>query len=185
MDINRAARIFWKTAIEEFKNGDAVLLVPDEVRRELEVQFYTLSDKEKRKIRELLSMCEEIVPSRVSVEIEHVLRIMSNYVRAHYKKEIGRNRMEYGGVSDMRILYTAYVSDAILVTANTRDFLLYPLLFAQHEERLYDVSERAFISIPEDGYKTIHADPQLKRLLQDFFELDQEAEDMEDTEEGF
>lgn len=30
--------------------------------------------------------------------------------------------MEYGGVSDARILYTAYIEDAILVTANIKDF---------------------------------------------------------------
>jgi len=30
--------------------------------------------------------------------------------------------MEYGGVSDARIMFTAYAEDAILVTANVKDF---------------------------------------------------------------
>lgn len=175
-ELNRSARLFWKVALQEFKNGKAVLLVPDEVRRELEVQLYTLSKKEKRKIEDLLSLCEEVVPTRVSIEIEHILRIITSYVRAYYKDEVGRDKMEIGKVSDMRILYTAYVTDGILVTANERDFLLYPLLFEQHEERLYEVKGRAYVSIPEDGYETIHEDPIFKGMLQDFFVLDQESE---------
>lgn len=176
-DLNRAAKLFWRVALHDFKNGKATLLVPDEVRRELLVQSYSLSAKETRKIMDLLLLCEVITPARFTIDIEHTLRSMGAYVRADFKKEIGRNKMEYGGVSDMRILYTAYVEDAILVTANIKDFLLYPLLFDQDEERLYDIKEQAYVSIPEDGYETIHEDPMFKAMMQDFFTLDQKLDE--------
>lgn len=175
-DLNKAARQFWRMALEEFENGEAVLLVPDEVRRELRVQLFTLGEKEKRKIKSMLQHCQVVTPVRVSIEIEHILRSISAYVRANFKEEIGRDKMEYGGVSDARILYTAYVEDAILVTANVKDFLLYPLLFEQNEERLYAIKEKDYVSIQEEGYKIIHEDPTFKEMLQVFFELDQESE---------
>lgn len=35
---------------------------------------------------------------------------------------MGRDKMEYGGMSDAQILYTAYIEDAILITANVKNF---------------------------------------------------------------
>lgn len=173
-DLRRVAKLFWKNALLEFKNGQAVLLVPREVIRELEVQSFNLSDKENRKIAGLLELCQEVSPSRLSPEIEHKIRQVTSYVRSNFKENIGRDKMEYGGVSDARILYTAYIEDAILVTANVKDFLLYPLLFPQHEERLYDIKKNNYVTIPEQGYTKIHSDVYFKKLLQDFFELDRE-----------
>jgi hypothetical protein len=71
-ELNKSARLFWRVALSEFKNGEATLLVPDEVQRELEVQLYTLGEKEKRKIEDFLSLCEVVVPTRLSIEIEQI-----------------------------------------------------------------------------------------------------------------
>lgn len=175
-ELNRAAYTFWKKAKDEFQNGEAVLLVPKEVRRELEVQDFHLKAKEKRKTAKYLELCKVVSPVHLSQDIEHQIRKITSYVRNNLKEYIGRDKMDYGGVSDARILYTSYVEDAILVTANVKDFLLYPLLFPQHEECLYDLKENTYVTIPKEGYEKIHSDPYFKELLQDFFELDQESE---------
>lgn len=174
-NLRRAAKHFWKHALLEFENGKAVLLVPKEVIRELEIQSFSLSDKENRKIVDLLELCQEVSPNRLSPEIEHKIRQITSYVRSNFKMDIGNDKMEYGGVSDARILYTAYTEDAILITANVKDFLLYPLLFPQNEERLYDIKNNIYVMIPKNGYTKIHSDEYFKKLLQDFFELDQES----------
>lgn len=176
-DLRRKTRYFWEKAREEFQNGEAVLLVPEEVRRELEVQSYTLTDKRNSKTNGLLELCQEVSPIHLSQEVEHKIRQLTAYVRAKFKEDMGRDKMEYGGVSDSRILYTAYVEDGILVTANVKDFLLYPLLFPLDEKRLYDINENDYIMIPPDGYTKIHSDPHFQELLQEFFELDQGLEE--------
>ncbi|MDW0114371.1 DUF4411 family protein [Sporosarcina saromensis] len=173
-DLRWAAKAFWKHVLHEIGDGDAVLLVPKEVIRELEVQSFTLSDKENSKISLLLEYCQDNLPDRVTIEIEHQIRMMSAYVRSNFKQEISIDKMEYGGVSDARILYAAYDEDSILVTANVKDFLLYPLLFPQNEQRLYDMKENVFVTIPKDGYDKIHADLVFKGLLNDFFQIDQQ-----------
>ncbi len=174
-DLRRAARYFWGNAREEFENGEATLIVPEEVRRELEVQSYTLTDKRNRKTNAFLELCQEVSPIHLSQEIEHKIRQLTAYVRAKFKEDIGRDKMEYGGVSDSRILYTAYVEDGILVTGNVKDFLLYPLLFPLDEKRLYDIKENEYILIPPEGYEKIHSDSYFQKLLHEFFELDQES----------
>ena len=66
-DLIIATKHFWRKAKSEFENGEAVLLVPKEVVRELEVQSYKLSDKENRKIAGLLELCREVSPNKVDI----------------------------------------------------------------------------------------------------------------------
>ncbi|WP_339252933.1 DUF4411 domain-containing protein [Sporosarcina sp. FSL W8-0480] len=172
--LRNSAKSFWKGTLREIQSGEAVLLVPEEVVRELKVQSFTLAEKEKRKIADLLGFCQEVSPNRLSIEIEHKIRELSAYVRSNFKSDIGQDKMEYGGISDSRILYTAYDEDSILVTANVKDFLLYPLLFPHNEERLFDMKENKFVRIPEQGYYKIHSDIGFKSMLQSFFEFDNE-----------
>lgn len=168
------ARYFWKKVKEEIEVENAVLAVPDEVRRELEIQSYTLTEHVRSKTNSLLGLCQEISSVNMSIEIEHKIRQLTAFVRARYKKEIGRDKMEYGGVSDARILYTAYVEESILVTANIKDFLLFPLLCSPYEERLYDITKNEFVTIQPDSYSKVHSDPDFRELLQEFYALDQE-----------
>ena len=168
--LDRAARIFWRTIKEKAEKGEGVILVPVEVVRELKVQSHTLKASENVKIQNLLNHCLEVSPP-VSTEIEHHIREMSAYLRANYKIDIGFPKMEYGGVSDARILYSAYYEDSILVTANIRDFLLYPFLFAHNEDRLFDLKHNKFIKISEEAYKKVWKDPlfqEMYRQLADF-----------------
>ncbi|ALS79614.1 hypothetical protein AUO94_13700 [Planococcus kocurii] len=175
-DLKKAAKIFWRTIKEEVENGRAVILVPAEVVRELKVQSHTLTDNENSKTQKLLAHCHEISPS-VSIELEHQIRVMSAYLRSKYKSDIGHPKMAYGGVSDARILYSAYYEDSILVTANIRDFLLYPFLFARHENRLYDLISNEFIQIPELVYAEVWQDDTFKKMFSHLGELEAALED--------
>lgn len=174
--LERAARVFWRTIKENVEKGEAVILVPSEVVRELKVQSHVLKASENVKIQNLLNHCLEVSPP-VSIEIEHHIREMSAYLRANYKRDIGFPKMEYGGVSDARILYGAYYEDSILVTANIRDFLLYPFLFAQHEKRLYDLILSKYIQIPELVYAKVWQDETFKEMFQHLVKLEIELED--------
>ncbi|RYG72926.1 DUF4411 family protein [Lentibacillus lipolyticus] len=163
---------FWKKIKDEITNNEAILVIPKEVINELEVQSFTLKDSQVKKINKLISLCIEVAPERLTQEMEHLIRNMQAYIRANFKRELGRKQVEYGGVSDARILYTAYCQDSILVTANVRDFLLYPLLYPQGEDILYDLKENDFVRIPCEGYEKIHEDAQFKSLLGKFYTLD-------------
>ncbi|RNF38880.1 DUF4411 family protein [Planococcus salinus] len=178
-ELKKAARIFWQTIQEKVEKGEAVILVPAEVVRELQVQSHTLKVSENSKIQSLLTHCLEIAPP-VSIEIEHHIRKMSAYLRSKYKNDIGFPQMEYGGVSDARILFSAYYEDSILVTANIKDFLLYPFLFAADEERLYNLKENKFIQIPEAVYEKVWRDGTFEKLFQELNDLELALEDYED-----
>lgn len=177
-DLRKAAVLFWETAKEEIENGEAVILVPAEVVRELEVQSYTLPDRENNKIQRLLANCQEVSPS-VSIELEHHVRKMSAYLRANYRHALGNLPIAYGGVSDSRILYSAYYEDSLLVTANIKDFMLYPFLFTQSEDRLYDLKQNQFIRIPEEAYNLVWKDPHFQNMFQELSRLEMELEDAE------
>lgn len=173
-DLRLGAHTFWTKVKEEIENEEAVLFVPKEAIRELEAQSFTLSDKQNRKINGLLELCIEVEPDNLSPDIEQAIKKMSAYIRAKHRNDLNQPKIEYGKVSDARILYTAYKEDSILVTANIKDFLLYPLLFPQDEQWLYNMKTNTFVEIPEAGYDNIHASEKFQELLQEFYELDQE-----------
>lgn len=178
-NLRRAAVHFWKTAKEEVEKGEAVILVPAEVKRELEVQSHILSDRENNKIQRLLANCQEISPS-VSIKLEHHVRIMSAYLRANFRNALGDFSIAYGGVSDSRILYSAYYEDSILVTANVKDFMLYPFLFNQSEDRLYDLKQSQFVYIPEETYNLVWQDSGFQNMFLELSKLEVELEDTDD-----
>ncbi|WP_339210571.1 DUF4411 family protein [Aeribacillus sp. FSL K6-8210] len=130
----KAAKRFWRDVLQEIRNGESVLYIPKEVIRELEVQSYTLNQKENQRIAQLLELIEETVPDLTTPEMEHQIRKMAAYVRSGYKSDINAARdMEYGSISDAQILLPAWQYDGILVTANIKDFTLHSLLFLQNE----------------------------------------------------
>lgn len=122
----------------------------------------------------MISLCTEVKPARLTPELEHLIRKMQAYIRAHYRSELGSDKAEYGNVSDARILYTAYIEDSILVTANVKDFLLYPLLYPSDENVLYNLIENEYVKIPDEGYNKIHADDAFRNLLNEFYTMDKE-----------
>ncbi len=86
------------------------------------------------------------------------------------------HRMERLEASDARILYTAYDEDSILVTANVKDFMLYPLLFPAGEERLYCMKTNQYIKISATSHKTIHDDSGFQTYLKEFYDQEIKAE---------
>lgn len=174
--LDKAARIFWRTVKEKVDTGEAAILVPAEVIRELEVQSHNLSAIENSKINLILKNCIEVSPP-VSVQLEHQVRNMSAYLRKHYQEDLTNLPMSYPGVSDARILYSAYYEDSILVTANIKDFLLYPFLFAHQEKCLYTLLSNNFIQIPETVYAKVWQDKAFKEMFKHLGELESALED--------
>src|SRR5699024_7345961 len=119
------------------------LFLPKEVLRELKVQSFSLPKSENDRIENLVKLCQVTSPI-FSNEIEHNIREITAYIRSEFKSAIGRKNMEYGNISDARILYTAYSEDSILVTANVKDFLIYPLFFPRNEDRLYNIKDNSY-----------------------------------------
>jgi predicted nucleic acid-binding protein len=176
----KPARRFWRKAREEIQNGEAVLLVPGEVVRELNIQSFSFSahgnQKELNNITQLLEYCN-VVPSVSSDEIEHEIRKLSAHIRANYRADIDCGKgVHYPSVSDARILCTAWQEDCVLVTANIKDFMLYPLLDASSESKLYDILSDTYIEITEEAHSKIHKDPQFKTMFERLNELVEELE---------
>lgn len=176
-NIQPSAKHFWTKVIQEITQNEAVLLVPKEVIRELEVQSFTLSDSKNQKISQLLKLCIEVNPKTLNDEIEHCLRKMAACIRKpELRQTFKQLKVEGLKVSDARILYTAYTEDSILVTANVKDFMLYPLLFEESEERLYCLKNNKFITVPAESYEKIHEDETFKSLFKELTNLEFKSE---------
>jgi predicted nucleic acid-binding protein len=81
----KAGKRFWKNVLQEVRNGEASLFIPREVVRELEIQSYTLSEKENQRIADLLEQIEITIPDITTPEIEHHIRKMAAYIRLSTK----------------------------------------------------------------------------------------------------
>lgn len=175
--IKKAAKNFWKYAIEEIQNGEAILVIPKEVARELEVQSFSLPGGEKQytRIADLLEEVEETLPDISTPEIEHQIRKISAYVGEEFreviKTELDIAKVKYGSVSDIRILYTAWQYDCILVTGNVKDFVLYPLLFTPQEDRLFDIISGTYKKYRLTAYEKITTDLVFEGMMQDLQRL--------------
>ncbi|MCU7667738.1 DUF4411 family protein [Bacillus thuringiensis] len=182
-DYKKPVRRFWTKALEEVGNGEAVLLIPEEVFHELEIQSFGFSahnnKKELDNIANVLEQCN-VVPNITSTEIEHQLRKMAAYVRGNYKEDIDAGKgIEYPGVSDSRILCTAWRNDCVVVTANIKDFMLLPLLDAPGEEILYDIVSSKYITVTEEAHQKIHSDETFKTMFRDLVKMVEKIEDSE------
>lgn len=170
-ELEKAARLFWKHMKMAVENDDVSIYVPAEVVRELEVQSFNLSPSQNRRIQKLLTLCETIdLESHHLVEIEHLIRKMASYIKAKYdlKQDFKAN---YPGTSDARILLTAYLLESVLVTANVKDFTIYPLLFEYNQDSLLNLKTNDYIRIPKDIHKAIHSDKDFLSMLNDFYNL--------------
>jgi hypothetical protein len=165
-EYKEAANRFWDKIIEEARKEEAEILVSSEVVQELKVQSYTLDNKERKPITKLLSILEE-ESAPVPQEIEFQLREFSNYARKQFGGLIvpPGKKMDYLRASDARIFIHAYLNDAILATANIKDFLLYTLFFEHEEDKLYDIINREYVKIPPDGRAKVFQDEMFQSLL--------------------
>lgn len=170
---------FFKRVINEVEDGTAVIYVPGEVRRELEVHSFVLRDKENVKIANYLEEFN-LIPDAFTIAAEHFFRKMTAYVRSEFGKELNVGKgFEYPQVSDTRILISAWQYDSVLVTNNIKEFMIYPLLFGYEEskERLYDLTSEKMIQIPKKAFEKVHQDEGFLRLLKEF---EDEIEKMND-----
>lgn len=175
--IKKAAKAFWKYVAEEIQNGEAVLVIPKEVARELEVQSFSLPGGEKQyaRIADLLEEVQETLPDISTPEIEHQIRMISAFIgekfREDIKTELDIAKVQYGGVSDIRILYTAWQYDCILVTGNVKDFVLYPLLFSPEEDRLFDIITGTYKKYELQTYSAITTNVVFESMMQELHSL--------------
>lgn len=159
-----ATNQFWLKVKDELLNQSANLYTPNEVLRELEVQFFGLRATEKEDIRGLLRN-QIVIPDNVfNIELEHHIRKMSAYVRSKFNILIGADfemlpkKVNYPAVSDARILLSAYIRGGILVTSNIKDFILYPLLFEANEQKLLNLLDGSFKQLSPSNHNTISSD---------------------------
>ena len=114
---------------------------------------------------------EETLPDISTPEIEHQIRKISAYVgekfREVIKAELDIAKVKYGGVSDIRILYTAWQYDCVLVTGNVKDFILYPLLFSHEEDRLFDIITGTYKKYGLPAYSVITTNSVFEGMMQD------------------
>ena len=180
--IKKAVKTFWKQLIDEIKRDEAIFVVPREVIRELEVQSYSLPGGEKQyaRIGELLEVVEETLPDITTPEIEHQIRKISAYIGEEFrdiiKSELDVSKVKYGGVSDIRILYTAWQYECILVTGNIKDFVLFPLLFSPSDNSLFDIISGTFKKYSLIAHKKITSDPIFMGMMSELHQLIQQDE---------
>ncbi|ASA24799.1 DUF4411 family protein [Paenibacillus donghaensis] len=157
----KAAKEFFTTARKEVLDGQSIILLSAEVKCELEVQMHTLKDRSKRIICDML---EGYLPvsANLSVDLEHELRKFSNYIRSNKFNSIFKNphyKIDYLRASDARILVDAYLNDAILVTANIKDFITYSVFCETGEQKLYDFLNKRYVEISSAARTAIEVDP--------------------------
>lgn len=132
-----ACLAFWNRVRKELSEGTAELIVSKEVEVELNVQCHTLLKTEKKKVRQYLEYATVDDTFDLSIKLERELRDFSNYSRSNKFRHffnIGSYKWDYLRASDARILVDAYLNDAILVTANIKEFLVLSFLRRQRGE---------------------------------------------------
>lgn len=175
--IHKPARRFWNKALEEVQSGEAVILVPQEVVRELKNQSFSFTKfknkPELENIAELLSY-SEMIPNITSGPVEELIIEMTAFVTAEYREELltttNVSKLKYPSIPDARILCTAWQRDCVMVTANISDFVLLLLLEAPNEEKLYNILTASYIKIPEKLHAKIHSDEVFQSMFQQLVE---------------
>lgn len=157
----QAAQAFFSQAQKEIAEEKSIILLSKEVKCELEVQMYTLKDRGQRIIQSMLGQTTS-VSANLPVQLEHDLRRFSNYIRSPQFNgvfQIPHYKMDYLRTSDARILVDAYLNDAVLVTANIKDFITYSLFCEPGEQKLYDFLNRLYVEVSPAARAAITADP--------------------------
>lgn len=155
----QAAQAFFSRAQKEQAEEKSIVLLSEEVKCELEVQMHTLKEREKRIIQGMLG---QTVSANLSVQLEHDLRKFSNYIRSPKFNSVFKipgYKMDYLRTSDARILVDAYANDAVLVTANIKDFITYSLFCEPGEQKLYDFLKQQYVEVSPAARAAIATDP--------------------------
>ncbi|MFB9276332.1 hypothetical protein [Cohnella cellulosilytica] len=158
-----AAKEFFTTLRQEIadSDGQSFILLSAEVKCELEVQMQTLKDRDQRIISGMLEGYTP-VSTTFPADLEHDLRKFSNYIRSTKFNGIFKDpnyRLDYLRVSDTRILVDSYVNDAVLVTANIKDFITYSVFCEPGEKKLYDFLNKRYIEVSPEARAMLTEDP--------------------------
>ncbi|MGL4820146.1 MAG: hypothetical protein ACRC5C_09215 [Bacilli bacterium] len=124
-----AAKAFFRKALAEARDKKAIVIVSAETRQELLVQAHTLK-KESSIYMQLLNSFP-VEEAEIPQHLEYMLRDFSNYIRGKYQHVFAQSGLKtnYLQTSDARILIHALINQAVIVTANTKDFFFYSLFF--------------------------------------------------------
>lgn len=174
VQLKEATTAFWKKLSNELNQKKAKIYLTSEVLRELEIQKKSLSNTESKKLKKVLKILEEKEKTRdlsyqntllsdahTTLQAEHYYRELATYIQKKYKQAlVGNNPFKYPAVSDARIQLESWSGSYILVTANIKEFILYPLLFEYPEcnEKLYDLKSRGFKTFTKNIVEQIQTD---------------------------
>lgn len=159
------AKSFWDRAIGEVANKETIIMASNETKQELKVHSHTLK-KESKAYNNLLKQVL-IETFELPQELEYMLRDFSNYVRGKHAGSLvpKPGKTNYLQTADTRIFIHAYLNDAVLVTANVKDFFLYSLFFdATEDNMLYDLSSGQYIKLLPTTRKLLESDAEFINL---------------------
>ncbi|MED2688870.1 hypothetical protein [Bacillus toyonensis] len=180
--LKKATTLFWAKLFQELTNNQAEIILTNEVLRELEIQITTLSNKDSKNVKKVLQTLKMkmgmsnlnyqdalLSPANTTLQAEHHYRELAAYIQNSYKQAlVGNDAFKYPAVSDARIQLESWSGSYTLVTANVKEFILYPLLFEYPEcnEKLYDLKSSKFKIFKESTVKTVQADNIYKGYIQ-------------------
>ncbi|WP_373894516.1 DUF4411 domain-containing protein [Virgibacillus natechei] len=162
----REAKQFWKKILNEVVNREAEIFTTAEVIRELNVQSYAFLDKEKARLKSL-KINLTVKPDSSSINAEHLIRMMTAYVRSKYRPDLDviNRGVEYPSVSDSRIILSGWQHKCTMVTSNIKEFMLYPLLFkAEESPTLYNLLTQQYIEIDSNMHDVINNDSEFMKM---------------------
>ncbi|MFP3727748.1 DUF4411 family protein [Priestia filamentosa] len=169
----RNAKEFFDKIASEAHANESLILLSEETKQELKVQAHTLIKESKTYNKIMRKLTEKnntlVERTEVPLDLEYELRNFSNYIRKEYSGRLVKKgrQTNYLQTADTRIFLHAYLNDAIIVTANIKDFFFYPLFYNEGEDEvLYDISSRHYIKMQAGAKELLREDEVYKKLLE-------------------
>ncbi|KGA98398.1 hypothetical protein AJ85_03940 [Alkalihalobacillus alcalophilus ATCC 27647 = CGMCC 1.3604] len=172
--LKKASKRFFQMVEEEKKINEVHLVIPEEVKEELINQMYGFrevfhNEREIENIEAFLPQLK-VVPNDINYEEEKLIRRMAAIVTTRYRtpltQEINKN-FRFPSASDARILGSALKTDSVMVTNNTREFILLLFLAQPKQQILYDLEEGQYLKISQTLYDLVWNDPEFTHLYND------------------
>ncbi|WP_413381881.1 hypothetical protein [Alkalihalobacillus sp. 1P02AB] len=173
--LKKASKRFFQMVEEEKETNEVHLVIPEEVKEELINQTYGFREvfHNEREIENIEAFLPhlKVVPNHINYEEEKVIRRMAAIVTTRYRtpltQEIKKN-FRFPSASDARILGSALKTDSIMVTNNTREFILLLFLAQPKQQILYDLEEGQYLKISQTLYDLVWNDHEFIQLYNHF-----------------
>jgi hypothetical protein len=152
--------------LKNYYNCSYQLFITEETHREIEVQREIMSATSPSAERALANIHQQCILSPIGyksdIQREHLLRMAAAYIRKVYDPDIPgiSKRMTYPGVSDARIILSAYDNGMPLVTYNLNEFFIYACM----DQELYDSSTDELVSVDPVCLGKIQEDPIIRSV---------------------